>query len=143
MKAWVGNPQCAYFHRLVFLSMKLDELVFGNKTFLLSVEERESLRSGVFEYNQILTRLAHHFHNLGKPYCNFTPKNHYLLHLGLHASKTGISPRLGFCFQGEDFMSVVKSLCTGSSRGVNSTKLVDKVVCKYLRGLDIFLGQEL
>ena len=123
LKDWVGNPQCLWFHRLVFLSMRLDALVFSNKSFLLTDAEREALRSGLFEYNQVLTKLAHHFHNRGKAYCNFTPKNHYLLHLGLHASKTGISPRLGFCFQGEDFMSVIKTLCVGSSRGVNSAKL--------------------
>ena len=37
LKAWVGNPQVAYFHRLVYLSMRLDALVFANKTFLLTM----------------------------------------------------------------------------------------------------------
>ena len=142
LRAWVGNPQCAWFHRLVLLSMRLDGLVFANKSYFLSEDERESLRVGIFEYSQTLTRLAHYFHRRGEAFVNFTLKNHYLLHLGLNASKTGISPRLAFCFQGEDFMSVVKHLCVGSSRGVDSAKLVDKVVAKYLRGLDLFLGQE-
>ena len=142
LRAWVGNPLCAYFHRLIFLSTSLDVIVFSNKTFLLSGFEREALRSGIFEYNQTLTVLAHHCHKAGLPYCNFTPKNHFLCHLGLIASKTGVSPRLGFCFQGEDFMATVKWLCIGSHRGVSSAKLFDKVAAKYLRGLDFLLSQE-
>ena len=110
LRAWVHHPIVAHFHRLVFLSCKLDELVFGNPSFLLSADEREALRTGIFEYHQILTRLAHHLHGRGMPYVNFTPKNHYLCHLGLYASKTGINPRLGFCFQGEDFMATIKYL---------------------------------
>ena len=142
MRPWVGNPQCAYFHRLLLLSSRLDAIVFNNKTFMLSGGEREAIRAGIFEYHQILTTLAHHFHGRAMAYCNFTPKNHFLCHLGLIASKTGVSPRLGFCFQGEDFMNIVKSLCIGSQRGVEAAKLFDKVAVKYLRGLDFLLGQE-
>ena len=57
------------------------------------------------------------------------------------AAQTGVSPRLGFCFQGEDLMAIIKSLCVGSSRAVDTTKLVDKVVAKYIRGLDFFMIQ--
>ena len=141
LKAWTGRPLCAWFHRLVVISTRLDGIVFGNKGYILSVQERGLLRSGVFEYNQLLTRMAHHFHSRGLPYCNYTLKNHYLCHIGLQAGKTGVSPRVAFCFQGEDFMSVLKTLCRGSNRGVDSAKLVDKVVGKYLRGLDLLLGQ--
>ena len=38
-------------------------------------------------------------------------------------------------------MSVIKTLCIGSMRGTNSAKLIDKVVEKYLRGLDLIMGQ--
>ena len=66
-------------------------------------------------------------------------KNHYLCHSGLDSAKTGLSPRLAFCFEGEDFMSVVKSLCMGSNRGLESAKLTEKVIPKYLLGLDLVL----
>ena len=134
-----GNAAVAWFHRLVQLSMGLDELVFSNKTMVLSVRERNALRDGIFEYNRVLSRMAWSFHQRGMAYCNFTVKNHYLCHIGVNAAKTGISPRLAFCYQGEDFMSVIKSLCTASGRGVGSALLIDKVVPKYLRGLDILL----
>ena len=53
-----GNPLVAWFHRLVSLAWKLDEIVFANKTMLLSVRERQALKQGLFRYNQVLTRLA-------------------------------------------------------------------------------------
>ena len=96
LQGYLGNPSVAWFHRLVALSCRLDELVFSNKGMVLSMVERVSLRDGIFEYNQTLSRMAWFFHEQGKPYCNFTIKNHYLMHIGLHASKTGISPRLAF-----------------------------------------------
>ena len=73
------------------------------------------------------------------PFCNYTIKNHYLLHTGLDAAKSGISPRLSFCYEGEDFMSIVKTLCVSSHRRVESAKLLDKVMPKYLLGLDLIL----
>ena len=140
LEPWMGNPIVQWFQRLLLLSNKLNELVFGNPALWLTAEERKNLKEGIFEFNQTLSKLAWHFHGQGKPYCNYTIKNHYLCHIGLMSSKSGISPRLAFCFQGEDFMSLVKSLAVGSSRGLSSAKLIDKVVVKYLRGLDLLLG---
>ena len=137
---WKGNPVVAWFQRLLLLSTKLDELVFGNPNMWLSMQERQRFKSGVFEYTQLLSQLAWYFLRLGKPFCNYTIKNHYLLHIRLSASKTGISPRLAFCFQGEDFMSLIKTLTVASGRGVSSAKLIDKVIAKYLRGLDLLMA---
>ena len=137
---WVdNNPIVAWFQRLLVLSTKLDELVFGNPDFWLSASEKKNLKEGIFEYNQVLTKLAWHFHAQGKPFCNYTIKNHYLCHLGLIAADTGISPRLAFCYQGEDFMSLIKNLAGASSRGMASSKLMNKVMAKYIRGLDFLL----
>ena len=139
LKAWVGLPLIAWFHSLVAMSCKLDELVFSNKTMVLNAQERRALKEGIFKYNQVLTRLARHFHDQGLPFCNYTIKNHYLCHIVLLAAKTGISPRLACCYEGEDFMSIIKTLCVGSQRGVESAKLIDKVMPKYLQGLDFLL----
>ena len=141
VRAWVGNPFVAYFHRLVTVSCRLDKLVFDNKSFWLTAPEREALREGVFDYNQTLSLLVSHFHKAGKASCNYTIKNHYLLHIGLHAAKTGISPRLAFCYQGKDYMSVIKTLAVGSSRGIESAKLSEKMMPKYIRGLDLLMRQ--
>ena len=142
LQPWLpGNVQLQWFHRLVALSRLLDDIVFGNKSFLLSEPERVQLRAGIFQYNQLLTQLARHFHTRGLPYCNFLPKIHFLMHIGVNTSKSGVSPRLAWCFQGEDFMSLLKSLCTSSSRGIDSAKLVMKVNEKYLRGLDLLFSQ--
>ena len=139
--AWLANPIIARFQKLLQLSHGLDEIVFSNKTFVLSMLERQALKEGTFKYNQALTRLARFFHERGLPFCNYTVINHYLCHIGLEASRTGVNPRLAFCFEGEDFMRVVKSLCMGSSRGLESALLIDKAIPKYLRGLDYLLKQ--
>ena len=136
---WVHDGVCAWFHRLLLLSVRLDQLVFGNPGFMLSVRERQLFRNVVFEYHQSLTTLAHHFHQSGEAYCNYTVKNHYLLHWGLIVAKDGFSPRVAFCYQGEDFMGVVKSLAIASNRGIDSAKLVDKILAKYIQGLDLLL----
>ena len=128
LRPWTArNAIVAWMHRLVLLSSKMDAIVFGNKTFVLNAQERMTLKGFIFEFNQCLTRLARHFHSGGHPYFNYTSKNHYLCHMGVDASKSGISPRLGFCFQGEDFMKIVKALTAGSSRGVDSALLVNKM----------------
>ena len=139
LEPWVGIAEVAYFQRLLTLSRRLDDLVFENKTFKLSEDERQDLCQGIFEYNQLQTKLARHFHLEGLPFCNFTVKNHYMCHIGLIAANTGVSPRVAFCYQGEDFMSLMKTLCAGSHRGVAPAALVNKVIDKYLRGLDLVL----
>ena len=140
LRGWApANPIVAWFHRLVALSAQMDNLVFDNKTFVLSPRERRDLRRDVFLFNAVLSRLASNFIQRGEAYCHFTIKNHYLCHLALRASTTGLSPRLGFCYQGEDYMSLIKTLCIGSSRGADGARLIVKANEKYLRGLDLML----
>ena len=120
LRAWVGDPLVQYFHRLVTVSCRLDNLVFGNKSFYLTMQEREALREGVFDYNRTLSILARHFHNRGKAYCNFTIKNHYLA--AYRAAKTGVSPRLAF-----------------ANRGKTTCPRCEKMMPKYIRGLDLLM----
>ena len=53
---WVHQPVCAWFHRLLLLSVRMDQLVFSNPGFLLTVRERQRFKELVFGYNQTLTR---------------------------------------------------------------------------------------
>ena len=49
LEPWVAsNPIVAWFQRLVLLSIRLDELVFGNPTMWLSLQERQTLKAGDF-----------------------------------------------------------------------------------------------
>ena len=141
LEAWVSNPIVAWMHKLLVLSKGMDDLVFGTKSFKLSSADARALCQAIFAFNGTLTKLAWHFHQRGEAFCNYTIKNHYLCHIGLDVSRTCVSPRLSFCFQGEDFMSLVKVLCIASARGVDSAKLVNKVISKYLLGLDILLAR--
>ena len=142
LQTWVpGRPVLAYFARLVAQSCRMDQIVFGCKDYILGVADRVEFHNLTFQFNQVLTQLARHFHQQGSGYCAFTPKNHYLCHMGVDAVRTAISPRLGFCFQGEDFMHLIKTLCMGSYRGTAPSKLPSKVVEKYLTGLDLLLSR--
>ena len=67
VRAWVGDPAVVHFRMLLQLSNGLDELVFSNKTMLLSQQERHALKEGIFKYNQVLTTLARFFHSKAKP----------------------------------------------------------------------------
>ena len=140
LRPWTNNHvEVAWLHRLVLLSSTMDDIVFGCKDLVLSHVQGQTLKGCIFEFNKLLTQLARSFIAKGKAYCNYTPKNHYLCHIGIDAAMLQISPRLGLCLQGEDFMSIVKSLTVASSRGVDATKLFNKVAEKYLRGLDLLL----
>ena len=69
LRAWVGNyPTVRWFHTLVRLSCGLDNIVFSNKSMVLSDGERLALREGIFKYNQVLTKLALHFHDRGQAF---------------------------------------------------------------------------
>ena len=141
LKNWVvvDKPEVAWYAKLLDLSCQMDEVVFGCKELVLPPAARLTLRDAIFGFNQVLTVLARSFLVRGMAYANFTVKNHFLCHLGVDAAKSGISPRLGFCFQGEDYVQVLKNLCQSSQRGVAPAKLANKVLEKYLRGLDLLL----
>ena len=46
-REWLHIVPCAWFHRLLLMSKRMDELVFGNPSYLLSVVDREALRATI------------------------------------------------------------------------------------------------
>ena len=59
------------------------------------------------------------------------------------AAKLGqhMSPRLAWCYQGEDLMQKVKLLAQGSFRGTSSRILGNKILDKYLLGVSKALSK--
>ena len=115
------------------LSYSIDFLVSGMDGFVISPDQGAQLQSLVLRLNVGTTRLCQHFHAQQLFLFNFVPKNHYLFHiadLGQH-----MSPKLAWCYQGEDLMHKVKVLAQGSFRGTSAKILGNKVVSKYLLGL--------
>ena len=68
---------------------------------------------------------------------SFHCETHYLMHFGL--SCTELSPRVGWCYSGEDMMGRVKVLVQASCRGTAPQKLMPKMLQKYSIGLSYAL----
>ena len=96
-------------------------------------ETAAKLETLVTQMTDGITRLCHHFHQQALFLLNFVPKNHYLIHLaqlGRH-----MSPKLAWCYQGEDMMSKIKVLAQESLRGPPPSILGNKILRKYKVGL--------
>lgn len=123
---------------LLLLSAKMDEVVHGCQDFRLPPQGVTQFQLAVAHYNQTLTALCHRMHNSGHMLFAFALKNHYLEHIALVAPD--LNPRQAWCYKGEDLMFKVKALAQASSRGIRTQGLANKVVTKYLSGLDMLLA---
>ena len=115
------------------LSYSIDDLVDKMTGFKGTEAQGVKLVELVQSMNVETTKLCHHFHTKGIFLFNFVPKNHYLYHLaqlGKH-----MSPKLAWCYQGEDLMHKVKVLAQSSFRGTAPKNLGNKVLGKYIVGL--------
>ena len=59
------------------------------------------------------------------------------MHFGLSCSE--LSPRVGWCYSGEDMMGRIKTLVQASCRGTAPQKLMPKMLLKYSIGLSYAL----
>ena len=114
-------------------SSSIDQVVDQIVGFKASPAQGRRLEELVLDMNVGITKLCHHFVQQGLFLFNFVPKNHYLFHLADSAKH--LSPRLAWCYQGEDLMNKVKVLAQGSFRGTAPKILGNKVLGKYLVGL--------
>ena len=115
------------------LSISIDNLVDEMEGFVVLPEQAQQLEALVYRMNVGFTKLCHTFHSQSVSLFNFLPKNHYLFHLaqlGRH-----MSPKLAWCYKGEDLMHKVKVMAQGSFRGTSPRKLGNKILGKYLLGL--------
>ena len=118
---------------LLDCSRSIDVVVDGIEGFRMPLDQSVKLETLVHEFNNGVTKLCQFFHKDGVYLFNFVPKNHYLIHLaqlGKH-----MSPKLAWCYQGEDLMNKIKILAQGSFHGSPSSTLGNKVLKKYLIGL--------
>ena len=127
------NP-AVYVQKLVLIYLKLnlqcEELLDLNKSEeFFNSEDAAKFQSAAFGYSHIHHLLFDHFESEEVPKGMFqvTSKMHWQLHSALLSQY--ISPRLVWCFQGEDLMRKVQSLgasCTSGNSLVTSTvKMMD------------------
>ena len=98
------SPGCLECHSAVVSQtcdpvQSLDDVAFGNKSFLLSQPERMQVRTLHFQSNQLLTQLARHFHLRGMPYFTFFQTSLSHAYWSEHL-KVRCFSRLAWCFQG-------------------------------------------
>ena len=125
--------------KLVDWSHAIDILVDSMEGYAVEEWKGTQLESLIYHYNAGLTRLCQFFHAQGIFLFNFVPKNHYLFHLGQRGRC--LSPKLAWCYQGEDLMNRVKVLAQGSYHGTAPRNLGSKVMTKYLVALDLAMSQ--
>ena len=114
-------------------SHAIDVVIDGMNDFSVRPSQAKELQILVHRLNVGTTKLCHTFIQKGLYLFNFLPQNHYLYHLaqlGQH-----MSPKLAWCYKGEDLMQKVKVLAQGSFRGCSPKILGNKVLAKYLVGL--------
>ena len=119
-------------------SRDIDELLEVCDGYVLSPLQSDRLEALVFQVNMGTAKLCHVFHQQGLFLFNYVPKNHYLFHLAMLGKH--MSPKLAWCYQGEDLMNKVKTLAQGSFRGTPSKHLGNKVIEKYLVALGLALS---
>ena len=115
-------------------SHEIDVVVSQMQDYKGIAAQGAKLEQLVLFMNVGITKLCHKFHNQHALFLfNFAPKNHYLLHLAMLGRH--LSPKLAWCYQGEDLMHKVKVLAQGSFRGTPPQILGNKVMGKYCVGL--------
>ena len=127
-------------HRQIKLALELNvriESIFDDFAleYALPPHASASLLEACYGVTCLVTLLGRHFHEQGVFLFNFTIKSHYLLHIGLISKY--MSPRLGWCYKGEDFMQVMKRIIAASCRGTSPAQITTKVMRKYVQGLHI------
>ena len=92
-------------------SHAIDVLIDGLQGFGVSAEQGQQLEALVYKMNVGIAKLCHTFHKQALFLFNFVPKNHYLFHLAMLGRH--MSPKLAWCYQGEDLMHKVKGCGPG------------------------------
>ena len=89
------------------------------------------------EYGLLNNALRVHYHSLEprKLLFGVTGKLHYVVHAGIFSRS--LSPRLSWCYAGEDLMLHVKRLWAASSVGVKADKVSTRFAESYAFALQL------
>ena len=95
----------------------------------------------MYTMNCLITELGNHFQSQVPPVelFNFTIKNHYTLHIAEMAAY--INPRIGWCYQGEDFVGTLTKLIATCIKSLPPHLVVNKAMQKYCLGISGLLRE--
>jgi hypothetical protein len=132
--------QASVTHRQVLLGLRysvaMEELVDSHaEAIVWPAAAAEQFLEAAYNYLACQTALGQHFQRPPEARLLFltTIKSHVLLHLAMLTKH--MSPRLAWCYAGEDLMHRVRGMVAGAQRGTNPVLVVSKVMRKYLWAL--------
>jgi len=123
------------WHKKIGIMLKLtnrcEDIIHDAKDDLsLDAQSSESLAKSVFARFHLQLGVAQHFREAGNNQLfTVTPKAHFLCHIAL-LSKF-ISPRLSWCFKGEDMMKKVRTLAAHCFKRLNAMEAPNKIARHY------------
>ena len=113
------------------LSIQCEDIIHCAKGDLsLDAQSAERLTKAIFALFHLQLGVAQHFRETGNHQLfTVTPKAHFLCHIAL-LSKS-ISPRLSWCFKGEDMMKKVRTLATHCFKRLSAMEAPNKIARHY------------
>ena len=113
------------------LSIQCEDIIHCAKGDLsLDAQSAERLTKAIFALFHLQLGVAQHFRETGNHQLfTVTPKAHFLCHIAL-LSKF-ISPRLSWCFKGEDMMKKVRTLATHCFKRLSAMEAPNKIARHY------------
>ena len=113
-------------------SIEMDTILDEAKeVFRLPNAVAERFIESTFQYLSLITALRNHFQ--GILIFHVTIKAHYLVHIAFMTLY--ISPRLGWCYSGEDFIGKVKASIAACHRGTPPRMVINRAIARYARGM--------
>ncbi|CAE7578117.1 unnamed protein product [Symbiodinium sp. CCMP2592] len=138
------NPRL-HVHQQITLMLKqnmlMERVLSENKAALqFPAEAAEAFRKATTNMLLLYAAVATHFANAGIQVFDVTSKFHMLQHIADYCEY--LSPRLVWCFSGEDMMRHTQKLAQACSRGVGPCMVVGKMSRKYRLALHLQFSQE-
>jgi len=132
------DPQHEQIATALASSVKIDKIMEESRHLsALPADSAKEFKAMVFSFLILQNALGKWYPKKELKLFLVTPKSHFLAHVALTAQY--INPRLGFCFQGEDYMGKMKAIASLSARGNSVYQVSGKTVAKYCRALQLVL----
>lgn len=122
------------------LNVRLESILTEHPDeFALPGTAASEFQEAAFAMAQLQTATATHFMEQGQQLYDITSKTHMVLHCAILSKY--ISPRVSWCFSGEDNMRVTQTLAQSCVRGLTGSAAQVKMARHYRLGLHLSLAK--
>ena len=138
-------PADSVIHRQVLLALRcsliMEQILDEHAAeFVWAPQHADRFLQAALDFLSLQTGLGAHFQQQGRLLFLTTIKSHVPLHIALLARHQ--SPRLAWCYAGEDMMHRMRSMVGAAQRGTNPVLVVPKVMRKYLWAISYDVAAE-